>query len=218
MPDIDPNLPLETETAQPETEKPAEQPAAPAIDYETKFKESTRENQILQGKLKAREDAEQELTKEPTDSELKAAFPDWDSLSDFEKKIARDNLITKKLAASAVKTTQELQNERAWNTSIELALSSVSALQGKEQAFRQFASQPKYKGTLMELLIDAFLQKNPEAPKTVTPRPGLEPGSGGPKESPKPAGLTMEQLAALRSSDPRAYEQYIKTHDIEIDE
>ena len=71
----------------------------------------------------------------------------------------------------------------------------------------------------MELLVSSFLgtKSNSTPPTPATPRPGLEPGNGGPKETPKPKGLSMEELDALRTSDYRAYEQYIKTHEIEVD-
>lgn len=211
----------ETDEVKPETEiKPAQpsQPTAPAVDYEKKFKDSQRENDLLRDANQQRERTEQESTKEPTDSDLKTAFPEWDTLSDFEKKIARDNLVTKRLASSAVKTTQELTSERAWNTSIELAVSSDPALQGKEHAFRQFALQPKYRGASMELLVSAFLQKNPVAPTTTTPKPGLERGSGGPRTPEKPKLLSATDLATLRKTDEKAYFAYVQTHDIKLDE
>jgi hypothetical protein len=206
---------------------PPEQPPAQPTAEETLRKEneelkakaaaSARENQLMREAEAARIKAEQESTKEPTDSDLRAAFPEWDTLTEFEKKIARDNLVTKGLASSAVKTTKELKDERAWNTSIELAVSSDPALQGKEQAFRLFANQTKYKGAPMELLVSAFLQKSPAESPRPTPKTGLETGSGGPRNEPKPKGLSSEELEALRKNDYRAYEKYIKTHPIEID-
>jgi hypothetical protein len=218
MSDIDPNLPTETETVPPATEPPAQppvEPTVPPIDYEKKFSESTRENQLLRDRLAAEEKARQELTKEPTDSDYRAAFPEWDSLDDFQKGVAKRSYNAERLAAASAQKAEQLTQERAWSTSIELAVSSDPALQGKEQAFRQFASQPKYRGTDMDLLVSAFLQKNPSAPTTpATPKPGLETGTGGPKEAPKPKTITPEELGALRTSDTRAYEQYIKTHDI----
>jgi len=213
-----PNLPLETEPVQPDpVTPPAEpsQPTPPPVDYEKKFAESARENQILQEKLKAQEAARQELTKEPTDSDLRAAFPDWDSLDDFQKNIARRTYNSERTAKRAVQTTEQLTQERAWNTSIELAISSDSSLQGKEQAFRQYASKPQYRNVPMDVLVSAFLQKNGGEPPKPTPRPGLEPGSGGPRTPERPQTLTTEALSALRTTNPKAYQDYLKTHPIE---
>jgi hypothetical protein len=160
------------------------------------------------------------LTKEPTDSELRQAFPEWDGLSDFEKRMARETYEAKRLAGTASHSVRELQNERAWNTSIELAVSSDPALQGKEREFKQFASKPQYKNVPMDVLIPAFLQKNggtPPAP-TPTPRPGLEPGNGGPRTPDKPKQLSADDLALLRKTNEKAYMEYVKTHDVNVDE
>jgi hypothetical protein len=216
----DPNLTPETDEIKPEIEKPTEQqPPAPAIDYEKKFADSTRENQLLRERLAAEEKARQEQTKEPTEPELRTAFPLWESMSDTEKELARRTVRAERIGGNAALEVQDIKAERSWATSIELVLASNNALQGKEQAFRQYASRPQYRNVPMDVLVNSFLQTQGTAPEPkVTPKPGLEPGSGGPRTTPKPAGLTMEQLAALRKSDTKAYEQYLKTHDITIDE
>jgi hypothetical protein len=214
-----PNLPTETEIVEQPTETPAEpSQQTPPIDYEKKFAESARENQILRERIAAEEKARQELTKEPTDSEIRAAFPDWDLYDDTQKSFARRTFGAERTAANAARTAQELKEERSWNTSIELAVSSDPALQGKEQAFKQFASKPQYKNVPMDVLVAAFLQKNGQPTETKpTPKPGLEHGNGGPRTSETPKTLSTENLAALRQSDPRAYQDYLKTHTLEIE-
>jgi hypothetical protein len=190
-------------------------PAAPVVDYEKKFQESSRENQLLRDAQAARERAEQDLTKEPTDSELRSAFPDWDNLDDFQKNLARRTFNSERIAQRAAKTSQELAAERAWTTSVELTIHSNASLQDKEQAFRQYASQPKYRNVPMDVLVDAFLQKNggTPAPKP-TPKPGLETGNGGPRTPDRPKLMSSTELQTLRKSDEKAYLAYIKTHDV----
>jgi hypothetical protein len=223
----DPNLLIETDPVSPVTTEPAQPPVGTTVAkpedtvdfWKQKFSDSSREAQLLVEAEKRRQ-AQQELTKEPTDSDLRTAFPEWDAMSDTEKSLARRTMRAERIGGNAAQLAQSIQAERSWNTSIELELTSNNALQGKEQAFRQFASRPQYKNVPMELLVDAFLSKNvtPPAP-APTPRPGLETGQGGPRETPTPTvGLTMAELAALRKTDPKAYEKYIKTHDIAIDE
>jgi hypothetical protein len=216
----DPNLLTETDEITPEIDKkPEEQqpPAPPTIDYEKKFADSTRENQILQSKLDAQERDRQDLTKEPTDSDLRTAFPEWDTLTDFEKRSARLSYDAQRTAAMANQSVRQLQDERAWNTGIELAVSSDPALQGKEQAFRQFASKPQYKGVSMDVLIPAFLHKNGGAPAAPAPTPksGLETGNGGPRAPEKPKTLSIDDLSTLRQANPRAYQEYIRNHKAE---
>jgi len=219
MPD-DLNLPTETDPVEPVAIEPAQppvEPTVPPVDYEKKFSESARENQLLRERIAAEEKARQESTKEPTDSDLRTAFPSWELMSDTEKELARRTVRAERIGGNAAQLAQDIQAERSWNTSIELAIASNNALQGKEHAFRQFASKPQYKGVPMELLVDAFNSKN-GAPAPVTPpKPGLEPGNSGPRTPEKPNVLTAEQLAQLRKTDEKAYVEYVKTHDVELD-
>ena len=214
------NLPNETDPVEPVAIEPAQppvEPTVPPVDYEKKFSESARENQLLRERIAAEEKARQESTKEPTDSDLRTAFPSWELMSDTEKELARRTVRAERIGGNAAQLAQDIQAERSWNTSIELAIASNNALQGKEHAFRQFASKPQYKGVPMELLVDAFNSKN-GAPAPVTPpKPGLEPGNSGPRTPEKPNVLTAEQLAQLRKTDEKAYVEYVKTHDVELD-
>ena len=135
--------------------------------------------------------------------------------------MARETETAKRLAGTAVATTRQMQDERAWNTTIEVAISSDQALQGKEQEFRQFALRPQYRNVPMDVLVPAFLQKSGASPAPAqpkpTPRPGLETGTGGPRTPDRPKQLTADELAALRKTDEKAYVQYVKTHDVVID-
>ena len=225
----DPNLLNETDEIIPEIkteEQPIVEPTAEELlrkeneELKKKFGASTTENQVLQNRLATEANARQELTKEPTDSDLRTAFPEWDLMSDTEKRLATRTLRAERIGGQAAQQVQEINADRSWNTSIELAVASNNALQGKEQAFRQYASRPQYRNVPMDVLANAFLQTQglSAAPKPTPHKPGLETGGGGPRETPKPIGLTMEQLGALRNSDPKAYEKYIKTHEITIDE
>ena len=202
-------------------EQPKIEPTAEEIlrqeneDLKKKFGASTAENQNLQARLDAEARARQELTKEPTDSDLRTAFPLWDQMSDTEKELARRTFGAERIAGNAAQQVQTIQAERSWNTSIELAIASNTALQGKEQAFREYASRPQYRNTPLDVLANSFLQINGATPTPkATPKPGLETGSGGPRETPKPVLLDADQLEALRKSNYKVYQDYINTHDI----
>ncbi len=225
---INPNPGDGTGTVPPVAIPPAQPPAPTAEEIlrkeneelKIKFGASTTENQVLAARLKAEEDARKELTKEPTDSELRTAFPDWDLYDDIQKGLARRTYGAERGSANASRIAQQLQEERAWSTSIELRISSDQTLQGKEQAFRDYAMKPQHKGISMEVLVPAFLQlQGAAAPAPITtPKPGLETGNGGPRTPEKPKTLSSEELNALRTSNYPAWEQYIKTHDIQIEE
>jgi hypothetical protein len=220
--EVIPNLEPETEEVPPvttEPEQPPAEPTVPPVDYEKKFSESARENQLLRERLDAEEKARQEFTKEPTDSELRTAFPEWELMSDTEKRLARELTVTKRISGQAVQTAQEIKADRSLATSIDLVLASNTALQGKEQAFRQYATRPQYKGIPMEVLVGAFLQSQGSAAPAPapTPKPGLEPGNSGPRTPEKPKTLTAAELSALRTSDEKAYMAYVKTHAVDVD-
>lgn len=209
---------------QPPTPPPAPKPEETVDYWKTKFSESSREAQLLREAETARKKAEQELTKEPTDSELKAAFPEWDALDDFQKRTAREAFEAKRIAATAAKRSEELAAKDSWNTSIELAVSSNPSLQGKEQAFRQFALKPQYRGVPMELLVDSFLQKTGAAAPTPTPpapaqepKPGLLPGNGGPRTPDAPKKLSAEELKRIRETDTKRYMELVKSGQAELE-
>jgi hypothetical protein len=230
----DPNLPQETDkqpepvtTPQPESEPtvpptvPTTPPAdpAPPIDYEKKFAESTRENQILAAKL-AEADAERarrELTTEPTDSELLAAFPEWDIMTDTEKRLARGTFTAQRIASTLQSEREQEKAERQWTTDLELTIAQNPSLQGKELAFKEFAKKPTHRGAPLGTLVSAFLFESSSTPSTTpapTPAPGLLPGNGGPRGSDKPKLLSGDELKQLRQTDEKAYKEYIRTHDI----
>src|ERR1019366_5662873 len=117
-----PNLIKETDEVKPKTETPAQpivEPTVPAVDYEKKFAESTRENLLLRERIAAEDKAQQELTKEPTDSDLRTAFPECDLMSDTEKRLATRTLRAERIGGQAAQQVQEIKADRSWNTSIE---------------------------------------------------------------------------------------------------
>lgn len=227
----DPNLPPETDeqpetvtTPQPESEPtvpptPEPAPAADPIDYKEKFTQSAREAQVLAAQLEQerQKNARRELTTEPTDSELLAAFPEWEIMTDTEKRLARETFTTKRIASSLHQEREQEKAERQWNTDLELTIAQNPSLQGKEMAFKEFAKKPTHRGAPLATLVSAFLFESssiPSATPTPTPQPGLEPGNGGPRGPEKPQLLSADQLKQLRESDEKAWREYISTHDV----
>jgi hypothetical protein len=230
----DPNLPTETDkqpepvtTPQPVSEPtvppttPTTPPAdpAPPIDYEKKFAESTREYQILQAQLdeERQKNARRELTTEPTDSELQAAFPDWDIMTDTEKRLARETSKANRIASTLQQEREQEKAERQWTTDLELTIAQNPSLQGKELAFKEFAKKPTHRGAPLGTLVSAFLFESSSTPSPTpapTPQPGLLPGNGGPRVPDQPKLLSGDELKQLRQTDEKAYKEYIRTHDI----
>jgi hypothetical protein len=212
--------PQGTDPVPPVTEPtpPAPSDPTPPVDYEKKFAESTTENQIISARNKELEGRIRELTNQPTDSELRAAFPDWEFMDENAKRSSR-------MAFEAKRATEKLQLEReqeraeqTWNRDLEAAITAHPELDGKEREFKEFASQTTHKGAPMQVLVDAFLHKiGSVPPPNPTPKQGLEPGSGGPRGPEKPKVLSGEELKLLRKTDEKAYVEYIKHHDTTAD-
>lgn len=227
-----PNPELRTDE-QPEpvqTPQPVSEPAVPTTtnvpapaadphaepDYKTKFAESTRENQILAAQLEQeRAKTRRELTNQPTDSEVQAAFPEWEYMSDAEKRSARMAYNADR-TARAIATEREAEKaDRQWQNDLELYVAGSPDLEGKAREFKDYAQKPTHRGVPLETLRKAFLYDTPAPTPTPTPRtPGLESGTGGPKTPEKPKTISAEELQTLRKTDERAYREYITTHDL----
>jgi hypothetical protein len=188
-----------------------------AEEYRTKFGASTTENQIAQDRLKQFE-SQRESNNDPTEAELRAVFPSWDIYTDSEKELARGQLHTRRMSESAVRSQKDRDAKEKFDRELEIAIASNPSLEGKERAFKEFANKPTHRGASTDVLVDAFLHRSGAV---TTPRrdptPGLEPGSGGPKEPAKPKELSAGDLKKLRETNYDAYLEYVKTHDIKLD-
>ena len=213
-------------TNQPESETPdseeqeskSEQPAPrEEVDYKTKFSESTRENQILQGKLNQYE-SRRELTNQPTETELRAAFPTWDLMSEEAKELAKSNLTTRKMAEEALADKRQREADAKWNRELDIAIASNPDLAGQEQQFKEYASKPSHRGAPADVLVAAFLHKSTSTPTPKsTPGSVLERGSGGPKDSVKPHKYSTEEMAEIRKTDYKRYMDIIRSGQFEED-
>jgi hypothetical protein len=213
QPTSEPTVPQMPPNDPPAGDPPAGDPPADPIDYKEKFSQSTRENQILQAQLdeERRKNARRELTNEPAESELQAAFPEWEYMTDTEKRLARQSFTANKLAADLAREREEQREQNRWNTDLELAIAKETALRGREQAFKDFANKPTHRGAPTDVLVDAFLRRSPPpAPASAAPQPTLEPGNGGPRgpiESKKK--YTAEEIMAIQTAEPKKYRQML---------
>ena len=104
---------------------------------------------------------------------------------------------------------------------LELAIAQNPSLQGKEQAFKAYANKPTHRGAPISVLMDGFKGAATTQPmNTPTPAtpPSIEQPNGGPRGSEQPKQISADDLKTLRETDERAYQEYIRTHDIDIDQ
>ena len=219
--------PGQENAAVPEPQTPPA-PPAPQVDYRDKFVGSSRESQVLTGKL---EEYEKRLgmaikAEPPTESELKAKYPEWDDLTDFEKRQAIEILTLQKQVAKAIilaqQATSEAVSEKEFNEILRKKNPDGSlkypGLRDREDDFRAYCEMPTHKGAPLETLAHAFLfeitdeqpippKKEPDAPK----RPTVERTGGGQQPDNAGGGISDEEAETIRKNDPKRYEHLLKT-------
>ena len=185
-----------------------------------RYKESSREAQILHSKNKKLSQAIDESSQlpEPTEEELTKEFPDWEMMNDFERKMAKTALLNTRQLAIIHKTSREFKDIDAWNEKVDKYLDDPKNLtdnpdlEGKEEEFRTFAIKPTRRGVDFGDLIAAFLyQRKP----TVSKGKMFPDGSGGPASKPKPKKMSIEAAIVLRKTDYKEYKRLLKAGKIE---
>lgn len=200
------------------TPAPNPEPAKP-IDYERKSTESAREAMILVGRNKKFTTAVDEAANlpEPTVEDLKSEYPEWDSMTQTEQRLAKDNLVNKRKFDRVHQAVEETKKVEEWADSVDkyLAENPNTELEGKEEAFKSYCMKPTKRGLDFETLVAAFLYTQPAA----TQHKGslLETGTGGPKDSPKPKEYSAEEAASIRKRDPKLYKRLVMEGKINID-
>ncbi|HEY0140406.1 MAG TPA: hypothetical protein VGF48_05885 [Thermoanaerobaculia bacterium] len=216
----EPNEPTPQPSEEPQPQDPPAQEPSPEpvqdVDWRRRATEQGQENIILNHRVQQDEKARRELTNEPTESDLQAAFPEWDLMTPTEQLLAKKSLVAERRTEALLLKEQKREADVRWDTDLELAIAQNPSLQGKEQAFKAFANRPNRRGIDPDVLIKAFLY-DPAPAVTApapAPAPGLLSGNGGPRGSDKPKLLSGDALKQLRQTDEKAYKEYIRTHDI----
>jgi len=208
-------------------EKPVEKEDKEQVDYKKKFIESTREAQILHAKNKKINDAFEEAQKIPTpdDEQMQKEYVDWDLMSEFEKKMAKDSYISRVRFESLSKVTAEFKDLEVWQERVEnfigdpKTLINKPELEGKQEEFRLFANKPSRRGVDFDTLVSSFLWDENKAMSSKPKNKGsmFETGTGGPNDNPqpKPDKISIEEARVLRQSDYGKWKEYLKAGKIE---
>lgn len=222
---------IEEEVVEPEEVVEEEEEAEPSEEEKEALKQrleeekkkssaSARENQKIYAKNrvinKALTDAEE--TPEPTEEELAKEFTDWEFMSDIEKTLAKETVISRNWRKVISQAKEQATKIEKWNESVEEyvddpeTLNANPELEGKTNEFKEFATQEANNNVPFNILVGAFLH---EKGKGVTQNKGkmFEKGSGGPNDKPQPKKdtITLEEARKLRETDyPRYKEMLIK--------
>ena len=189
-------------------------------DYKKKFIASTKEAQILHSKNKKTNQAIAQAMEvpEPTEEELKKEYPDWDMMSDFEKKMAKDSLVNSRRFQALEGIVQENKDLESWQKKVDDFVDNPQAfidypgLEGKEEEFRLFATKPTRRNLDFPDLVSAFLYDETKKMKPKQKSKMFEAGSAGPNEplTPKSDKISIEEARKLRETDYGKYREYLK--------
>jgi hypothetical protein len=231
-----PEVPETPETPEvpetPEGIEPApklEIPVKPSVDFEEKYKESSREAMSLhfkKEKLESLLSGELEVT-EPTDEELRKYArdndADYDDLDTFSKNILKRTLITERKETKRVQAYEEIKKIDTWAGKVEEFVASEEnitkypSLEGQEEDFKKFAMKETQRGVDFDLLVGSFLYKNDFVPAKKNKGALFLSGGNSSATPPKPLGITAGEAETIRIKDPKMYRQLIKSGKIKIE-
>ena len=192
---------------------------APSPDYKEKFSESSREAQKIHAKNRKINEGvakASEIT-DVTEEEMIAEYPDWDVMSDTEKKLAKKSLINDKRFAVVNQATEEAKKIEKWADDVDKFIESPTTLadypdiEGKEDEFKAFANELPNHSVPFKILVSAFLHDMSIKVKPKSKGRMFETGSGGPNEKIKTKGdkISLEEAARLMKSDYKKYKEFL---------
>jgi len=210
-------------TPPPPSPSPSEPPPSP--DYKERYKESTREAQILHAKNKKLNESIEQAgdIPDPTEEELRNEFSEWDDMTETEKKLAKSAYVSIQRFAKLQEATKEFKDIDVWSGKVDTfiadpkTLMQYPELEGKTEEFISFASKPTRRGLDFADLVAAFLY---DATRRKISMKGkmFETGTGGPAGKPKPKSdkISLEEAAVIQKTDYNEYKRLLKARKIDM--
>lgn len=163
---------------------------------------------------------------DPTEDELKEAFKDWDTMDDTTRMLSKEILINKRFRETVNQAAAETAKIEEWNEKVEayiqdpMTTQKIPELEGKADAFVEYAQHKSRRGVAFELLVNSFLfeqSKNKPAPKKGAM---FETGSGGSNDKgvkKEPGKISLAESAKLRDTNYPKYVEYLRAGRISND-
>lgn len=190
-----------------------------------KLIDSSREAQILYARNKQVQDAIVSANNipAPTDDEMRKEFGNWDSLDDFSKRMARDNITNSRRLSAVTAVTQDFKDQDAWMDKVDAfvdnpeTITKTPELDGLEDEFKKFATLPTRRGSNFSDLVGAFLYERDTVKKNTPKKKGkmFPDGSGGVKVDKKPSKMSASDAAVLRKTNYPKFVQMLKAGKID---
>jgi len=208
----------------PSPSPPAPSPSPSPGPYKKKFIESSREAMVIRSQSKKVNEAIDQASQlsDPTEEELRVQYPEWDDMTETEKKLATTNFKNDKRFQLIHSAAQEGKNIEEWNTKVDTfigdpkTLADNPELEGKQEDFKIFAMKPTRRGIPFEDLISAFLY---DVTRDMKPKKKqmFPAGSAGPSDKVKPKSdkISLEESRVLRQNNYPKYLEYLKAGKID---
>ncbi|MEK7180328.1 MAG: hypothetical protein AAB706_02535 [Patescibacteria group bacterium] len=211
-------------------EPPEEEEAEPSEEEKEALKKklsaSARENQKIYAKNrvinKALLDADE--IPEPTEEELTKEFSQWEDMTETEKTLAKETVISRNWRKKISEAKEQATKIEKWNDSVEIFVDDPKTLvdnpdlEGKTEEFKTFATEEANNSVPFNILVSAFLHQHSSG-KKLNKGKMFEHGSGGPNDKPQPKSdtLTLEEGRKLRETDYNKWKEYLTAGKIESD-
>ena len=216
--------PVSTPTTPPVEEEPKEEEKEPEKkpDLKERYRQSTREAQVLRNQVVKRDEAVEQAANlpQPTEDEMVSIYPEWDVMDEVQRRMAIKTELSERRTSLIHKATMAGKDITAWYDKVDKfiddpkTLLSTPQLEGKQEDFKMYATKETHRGADFEVLVKAFLfdfEKEESASKLKNKGEMFPKGSGGPsiKDETKPNKVTFAQLKTLRISN---YSEYKKVN------
>ena len=191
-----------------------------------KLSASAREVQKINAKNRVLNQAiiEADEIPEPTDEELQVKYPDWDVMSEVERKFAKETEISVQWRTKIKEASNQATKIVKWNESVETyaedpkTLADNPELEGKTELFKEFAQRDENNSVPFGILVSAFLHEDAKA-KVSNKGKQFETTTGGGSEKPKlnKGTISLEDSIKLRDTNYDKYKELLKAGKIESD-
>lgn len=202
-----------------------EEQAEPSKElFKKKLSASARENQKIYAKNRVINKAliEADDVPEPTEEELEKEFPEWYVMSDTEKQLAKETVISRKWRQIISNAKEQAVKIEKWNDSVDEYVADPKTLiehpelEGKTEEFKEFATSEANNSIPFNILVSAFLHDT-QANKKSNKGRMFERGKGGAIDKGKPTNgkISLEQARSLRETNYAKYKELLKAGKID---
>lgn len=188
------------------------------VDYKKRYVDSTRGAQALleekKETIKALEEGKNIPV--PTDDEMTVIYPDWDVMSDSEKRLAVKTELADRRFDLLYKASEKGKSITEWHGAVDKfidnpkTLINYPELEGKQDEFKVYATKPTYKNADFHLIVKSFLFDNEKVKATKPKNDGamFPKGTAGPTVKDNPTNtISLQELTNIRNSNYKLYKE-----------